>query len=378
LAANIDLTSNDATQFSQNASRAASLERVYPMPDDHTSSPDPRPRRATEAERPGGRIGGERVRVLLPLPLPSALDYLAPEGSAPLEPGSFVRVPLGQRSLVGVVWDEPGDEFAVERLKPILETLPAPGLRPELCRFVERVAAYTMVPRGAVLRMTMSIPEALQASRPRRRCMISRAGLAALSEATNGRPLTPARRRVLELLRDRPPLSVGELSRLAGCRTGVVRDLLGAGLLDEHLAPPEPPDSAAPDWQSFGPALSTDQAAAARRLVAAVEQQQFAVTVLDGVTGSGKTETYFAAIAAALADDRQVLVLLPEIALGAQWLERFRARFGVAPAQWHSDVGRAERRDTWRAVATGRARVVVGARSALFLPFPELGLMVVD
>ena len=104
----------------------------------------------------------------------------------------------------------------------------------------------------------------------------------------------------------------------------------------------------------------------------------FAVTVLDGVTGSGKTETYFAALAAALAAGRQVLVLLPEIALGAQWLERFRQRFGALPEQWHSDMTAAERRDTWRAVAAGRARVVVGARSALFLPFSELGLIIVD
>ena len=113
-------------------------------------------------------------------------------------------------------------------------------------------------------------------------------------------------------------------------------------------------------------------------MVGGVEAGGFGVTLLDGVTGSGKTETYFAAIAAALAAGRQVLVLLPEIALGAQWLQRFRDRFGALPAQWHSEIGQTERRDTWRAVAAGRARVVVGARSALFLPFPELGLIVVD
>ncbi|MGH7037247.1 MAG: replication restart helicase PriA, partial [Stellaceae bacterium] len=104
----------------------------------------------------------------------------------------------------------------------------------------------------------------------------------------------------------------------------------------------------------------------------------FGVTLLDGVTGAGKTDTYFAAVAATLAAGRQVLVLLPEIALGAQWLERFRARFGALPAQWHSEVSAAERRETWRAVAAGRAGAVVGARSALFLPFRDLGLIVVD
>jgi primosomal protein N' (replication factor Y) (superfamily II helicase) len=158
----------------------------------------------------------------------------------------------------------------------------------------------------------------------------------------------------------------------------VVRDLLAAGFVEEHLAPAEAPDTAPPDWRLSGPALSPDQSAAARRLVGSVEAGGFGVSVLDGVTGSGKTETYFAALAAALAAGRQVLVLLPEIALGAQWLERFRQRFGVLPAEWHSDIGQAERRDTWRAVAAGRARVVVGARSALFLPFPELGLIIVD
>ncbi len=181
---------------------------------------------------------------------------------------------------------------------------------------------------------------------------------------------------MLEALRGGPPLPAAEAARLAGCSAGVVRGLVDRGLVEERLAAPAPPPP--PDWRAAGVALSDDQAAAARRLVASVEAAGFAVTLLDGVTGSGKTETYFAAIAAALAAGRQVLVLLPEIALGAQWLQRFRERFGAAPAQWHSEVGQAERRDTWRAVASGEARVVVGARSALFLPFPELGLVVVD
>ena len=157
-----------------------------------------------------------------------------------------------------------------------------------------------------------------------------------------------------------------------------MRDLVNRGLAAERLVPAEPPAIPVPDWRAQSVPLSDDQAAAARRLVAGVEDGGFSVTVLDGVTGSGKTETYFAAIAAALAAGKQALVLLPEIALGAQWLQRFRQRFGVLPAQWHSEIGQGERRDTWRAVGDGRARVVVGARSALFLPFPELGLIVVD
>src|SRR5271170_7006692 len=335
------------------------------MPDDHASS-----REQETAAR--------RVRVLLPLPLPEALDYLAPEGASPPQPGSFVNVSLGQRRLTGVVWDGLGDGLPEDRLKPVIETLPTPQLPAELRRFVERVAAYTMAPPGSVLRMTMSVPEALLSPRPRRLCAASPAGAAALAGAAMETRLTTARRRVLELLSGGPPMPAAQLARLAACGTGVVRDLIAKGLVEERFAPAEAPESPSPDWRLCGPALSPDQSIAAQRLVNSVEAGAFGVTALDGVTGSGKTETYFAALAAALAAARQVLVLLPEIALGVQWLERFRQRFGALPEQWHSDMTAAERRDAWRAVAAGRARVVVGARSALFLPFPELGLIIVD
>src|SRR5271165_1343481 len=349
------------------------------MPDDHASSPEPSPIGAGDRERTASETAaGRRIRVLLPLPLPEALDYLAPAGTSPPEPGSFVRVPLGQRSVTGVVWDRAGGGLPEEQLKPIFETLPTPRLQPELRRFVERVAAYAMAASGAVLRMTMSVPDALQPPRPRRLCTASPNGRAALAGATMETRMTPARRRVLEVLCAGPPMPAAELARLAGCGTGVVRDLVAAGLVEERFAPAEAPDPPPPDWRLSGPALSHDQSVAAQRLVDSVAAGAFGVTVLDGVTGSGKTETYFAALAAALAAGRQVLVLLPEIALGAQWLERFRQRFGVLPAQWHSEIGQGERRDTWRAVADGRARVVVGARSALFLPFAELGLIIVD
>jgi primosomal protein N' (replication factor Y) len=325
------------------------------------------------------KAGGRRLRVLLPVPLPAALDYRAPEGEAVPEPGRFVRVDLGPRTLVGVVWDGEGEGGNVPeaRLRAITETLPTPKLPDALRHFIDRVAQYNLAPPGAVLRMAMSIEAALLLPAARRVCAITAAGIAALA-APPAKTLTPARRRVLETLRDLPAETAAEIARQAGAGAAVVRGLVAAGLAAEHLARPAPPRIEEPDWRSPGPNLSPAQARAAQRLVERVEGGGFQVSVLDGVTGSGKTETYFAAIAAALAQGRQVLVLLPEIALSAQWLERFRRRFGTAPVEWHSDIGQTQRRDAWRAVADGRARVVVGARSALFLPLPELGLIVVD
>jgi primosomal protein N' (replication factor Y) len=336
---------------------------------------------SSAAPRPA-EIPADRLRVLLPLPLAGALDYRAPVGAAPPAPGSFVRVPLGTRDRIGVVWDRAPDMDGPPpaRLKLVLEILPTPPLKPELRRFVERVARYTMAPPGAVLRMAMSVAEALLPPPPRRMYAPSAAGLAALGGGTK---LTSARRRVLETLRAAGAMPATELARRAGCGIGVVRGLVAIGLVGERLvaaaaAMPAAGADLPPDWQTRGPALSADQKAAARRLIARIEAGGFGVALLDGVSGAGKTETYFAAVAAALAAGRQVLVLLPEIALSAQWLERFRERFGTLPAQWHSEISQAERRDTWRAVAAGRAPVVVGARSALFLPFPDLGLIVVD
>jgi primosomal protein N' (replication factor Y) len=319
-----------------------------------------------------------RLRVLLPLPLGDALDYRAPDGAAAPEPGRFVRVNLGPRRLIGVVWEGEGDDIAEEKLRPIAEVLATPKLPAELRRFIDRVAGYTLAPPGMVLRMAMSIETAVLPPAPRRACMITEDGMAALAEPAGPKKLTPARRRALQALRDGPAQTIAETARQAGVGTAVVRGLVTAGLAAENLAEPVPPGFEVPDWRAAGAALSPAQARAASRLVERVEDGGFRVTVLDGVTGSGKTETYFAAIAAALAQGKQVLVLLPEIALSAQWLERFRRRFGASPAEWHSDIGQTQRRDAWRAVSSGRARVVVGARSALFLPLPELGLIVVD
>ena len=327
------------------------------------------------ADPPGGR---QRVPVLLPLPLTGPYDYALPSDLA-LVPGDVVQVPLGTREVIGVVWDLPERDAAVaaDRLKSVIARCDVPPLPAVERRFVEWVANYTMAPPGAVLRMALSSPGALQTPRP-----IAALRASGAADRLEGLRLTSARRRVLAAAEDGFARPAPELARAAGVSASVVKGLLEAGALESVDLPP-PPAFARPDATAPGPGLSAaqrDAAAALRERTRATEDGPpgFSVTLLDGVTGSGKTEVYFEAVAEALAAGRQVLVLLPEIALSAQWLARFEARFGVPPAQWHSDLSSRVRRVTWRAVAFGEARLVVGARSALFLPFADLGLIVVD
>ncbi len=336
------------------------------MPDRHASS-------RAAADRAMPAPNEPRASVLLPLPLAGAYDYLAPHGVV-LQPGDFVAAPLGNNAFLGVVWGEATGEVAAAKLKRIGERLDVPPMTPSLRRLVDWVAAYTVTPPGAVLRMAMSVGDALYPARALTGYALTERGRVALDAEP---PPTRARKRVLQALADGPPAPAIDLARRAGCGPGVVRALVGLGLVETVALPGRPP-RALPDWRRPGALLSSAQEIAAAELVAKVKQGGFSTTVLDGVTGSGKTEVYFAAIAAALERGCQALVLLPEIALSGQWQRRYAERFGAEPAQWHSDLGHAERRDTWRGIAEGKVPVVVGARSALFLPFPDLGLIVVD
>ena len=316
----------------------------------------------------------DRVSVLLPLPLVGAYDYRVTNGMR-VAIGDFVRVPLGRRRVAGVVWGPDRAGVAETKLKPIAETLAVPPLHDELRRFVDWVANYTLTAPGAVLRMTMSVLDALEPPRAIAGYEIADTGRRALNDA--GSRLTPQRRRVLELAAEGGGATAADLAHRAACGPSVVKGMAAAGLLVPAALPATLPPPM-PDWRLPGLPLSSAQDVAAADLVGKVKRGGFGVTVLDGVTGSGKTEVYLAAIAAALERGRQALVLLPEIALSAQLLKRFADRFGAPPVLWHSDLGHAQRRATWRHVADGQARVVVGARSALFLPFHDLGLIVVD
>ena len=316
-----------------------------------------------------GKAGGAKrsVSVLLPLALPGPYDYLLPE-DLEAEVGACVVVPLGPRRLVGVVWGTAVGDVPAAKLKPVEAVLDVPMLPKDLRKLIDWVAAYTISPPGAVLRMAMRAPSVFEPEKPRY-----------AYRATGIMPprMTAARERVLMAASDGLVRSVRQLAEEAGCSDGVVRGLIDAGSLEAvEIATRAAPARLDPARASI--ALNPEQAEAAEPLIDDVVSERFQVSLLDGITGSGKTEVYFEAIAAALRAGGQVLVLLPEIALTAQFLARFEDRFGGQPLAWHSDLKTTERARVWKLVAEGEGEVVVGARSALFLPFSNLKLIVVD
>jgi primosomal protein N' (replication factor Y) len=313
------------------------------------------------------------VDVLAPVAVDVAYSYRLPAGLH-LAPGDFVEVPLGQREVTGVVWDV-RPEAGGGNLKTILRKRDLPPLAAPLRDFIDWVARWTLSPRGMVLRMAVRAPDAA-GPEPVRVGVRLAAGEAA-ETLRAGLRMTPARARVLAAVEGGLSHAKSALAESAACSQGVIDGLIDEGAL-ETIALPPAPVAQAPDLSFAPPRFEPDQQAAADELAARVRAGAFSCTLLEGVTGSGKTEVYFEAVAAALAQGRQALILVPEIALTAQFLDRFAQRFGVRPSEWHSGVSPRRRARLWAAAASGEARVVAGARSALFLPFADLGLIVVD
>ena len=311
---------------------------------------------------------GDLISVLTAQPLGRPLDYRAPEGGCHL--GAFVEVPLGPRKVLGVVWGPGAGDYDLSKIRAAYRVLDAAPMREEMRSFLQRAADYTLTPLPAMLRLATRAPGLGDPPSMRK---IYRRGA--------GEPdkMTAARRKVLDALADYQDLSftLKELAEMAGVGTSVVKGLVAQGAVAEEDSPRDLPfqrlDPALP-----GKELTQDQATGAARLAEAVRSERYGTTLLRGVTGSGKTEVYLEAVAAALKAGRQALVLLPEIALTAEFLTRVEQRFGAKPAEWHSGATMTERRRIWRMVGQGQAQLVIGARSALFLPYQNLGLIVVD
>lgn len=310
-----------------------------------------------------------RIEILLPRPFDTGFDYQVPDGMS-LVAGDYVSVPFGKQQMLGVVWGPAKGDVPLAKCKPVaIHHAAIPPMSDAMRDFIDRTATYVMAPRGMVLKMALPQPKAIL-SPP-------------LQTSYHASPdhdptlLSPRRRDALLWLRANSHASKQALVKETGLSPAMLRSMLATGeiIMQEQLSAPMAPafHFASP------PILMPEQIAAATRL-SAMLGKGFDALVLDGVTGSGKTEIYFDAIEALLRDAAggQVLVLLPEIGLTVQWLARFEARFGVRPHLWHSNLTEKQRRDTAYAVMKGAARLVVGARSALYLPFANLSLIVVD
>ncbi|MEY8117019.1 primosomal protein N' [Falsihalocynthiibacter sp. BN13B15] len=311
---------------------------------------------------------GAQVAVMTTQPIDRFLDYKSPEGGC--NTGDFVEVPLGPRKVLGVVWGKGEGRFDPSKIRSVSRVLDVPPMGKDMREFLVRSAEYTLTPLSQMVRLATRAPGLFDPPSMRK---IFRMG--------TGTPdrMTPAREKVLAVLEDYGDMSftLKELADMAGVTSSVVKGLAKQGAVREEDTPRDVPFPLLRHDFS-GVALEGDQNGAALELREGVADRAYSTVLLKGVTGSGKTEVYLEAVAECLRLGRQALVLLPEIALTAEFLTRVEKRFGAKPAEWHSGVTMTERRRVWRMVGAGGAELVVGARSALFLPFRDLGLIVVD
>ena len=351
------------------------------------TSPEEEQETDTAAQKAGQTAGkaaaqpARLVDVLVPYPVEKAYSYAVP-AELDIQEGNYVTVPLGSRDVIGVVWNTetqvpPQNATGTAKRKPKIKEIihrmdDMPSMPREHRNFIDWVARYTLTPKGFVLKMALSVSSAFNPPAP----VTAYQKAANISEETrNG--LSDKRKAVLHALRDNVPRRAAELADMAGCTTSVIKGMEKLGLL-ETIALHAMPPCHSPQTDTERVTLSDFQQAAADNLCMMLDEREYCAALLDGVTGAGKTEVYFEAVAKALDMGKQVLILLPEIALSNAFLDRFKSRFGCAPALWHSSLSPAKRRDTWRGVAEGKSRVIIGARSALFLPYHDLGLIIVD
>lgn len=307
--------------------------------------------------------------VLTPFPIDKAYDYALPEGLQ-VEEGAYVSVPLGAREVPAVVWGKGAGDVNPHKIKPIAANYDLPPLPAVHRKFLDWMAGYTMAPKGSVLKLTLSVPKALEPP-------VTVTGYVIGDAKEDEKGLSPKAKAVLGVAQDGFPRRLSEMSETAGCSSGVVKTLAEKGFL-KTVELTVPPPCRNPDSERASALLSAPQSECADALKNMVKANKYNAVLLDGVTGAGKTEVYFEAVAQALRQNKQVLILLPEIALSNAFLARFKSRFGCSPALWHSSLSPAKRKTTWRGVAEGQSKVVIGARSALFLPYRDLGLIVVD
>ena len=311
-----------------------------------------------------------RVSVLIARPVTKPYDYLS--NGIDLQIGDIVQVPFVNRMCIGVVVASVASDVANQKLKFVSDKYGEYRIPVAMLDFISRVASYNMIPLGAVLKMVLNVPEIFKFS--------DKIELFVQSETSclkNFR-ITPSRKLVLDALAKNGPQTSVQIKGDTGVGSGVIKGLLSCGVIQKQFVAdnftPQPLGALDKNFVE----LNDEQATAVKSLINVTRENKFSVSLIDGVTGSGKTEVYFEVIAEVLKKGLQVLILVPEIALARPFIERFSKRFGAAPVEWHSELPTKKRRRIWRAILEGEVNVLVGARSALFLPFRNLGLLVVD
>ena len=311
---------------------------------------------------------GDLISVLTTQPIERCLDYKAPMGGCVL--GAFIEVPLGKRKVLGVVWGPGKGNFEIKKIRSAIRVLDVMPMQSELKSFLQKAGEYTLTSMTTMLRLATRAPGLAD---PPSTSTVYRRGSKPIAQ------MTKAQSRVFEVLTEygEAPFRLKELSDLAGVSPSVINGLVKIGAVFKERTPKDRPFSNL-DPTLPGKSLTRSQSKACDEILNLIRKDWFSTTLLRGVTGSGKTEVYLEAVAECIKQGQQALVLLPEIALTAEFLKRVQARFGAYPAEWHSGVTVTERRRVWKMAGQGDVQLVVGARSALFLPFRSLGLIVVD
>ena len=315
-------------------------------------------------------IPGDIVKVLIPNIVNTGYDYRL---NAPANIGAYVRVSVMNRPYVGVIIGPGDSDLGADKIKPVAEIFTYPGMTENDLRWIMRMSKWTMMPPGAVLRLIINVPDAF--APPKTEQLYS-------FDFDKKARMTDARQSIADAFasNDNEPMSISDIQNIAHVSGAVAKTMIKAGILIER----ETRDLVKTNnihhdyFDTGNVALNTEQRAAADTIGNAINSGGFSVHLLDGITGSGKTQVYFDSAFRAYSRGKSVLLMMPEIALTAQFMTRFTNRFGAPPVVWHSNLTAAKRRDIWRGVANGEIRMVVGTRSALFLPWQDLGLVVVD
>ena len=311
---------------------------------------------------------GDIVKVLIPNVANAGYDYRL---TAPADLGTFVRVNVMRRPYIGVVYGIGDSGLAPEKIRDTTDVFPW-HLSVSDLQWIQKMSDWTLMTPGAVLRLIVNVPDAFSPPRTEQ--------LYGYDFESNVR-MTDARQSVADAFasNDNEPMSASDIQNIAHVSAAVVKTMINRGVLIPRDTRTRDANDFDYKYQDMGTVqLNTEQSAAAAEIAAAIDNGGYSAFVLDGITGSGKTQVYFDAAWRAYSHGKSVLLMMPEIALTAQFISRYEHRFGAPPVVWHSNLTAARRRAIWRGVLTGKIRMVVGTRSALFLPWQDLGLIVVD